>query len=124
MFKLHDNPQAVGGGRSKKRWNGETKTKAILHIGQLPHQTRGTEGTNISTWHCTSVTKTKDLGKKYSCEDFLGRNIQVFRRQPTLLWSCTFFQCLYSSSSSHTGKLHPNAGVSIETRGQLRCQTY
>lgn len=52
------------------------------------------------------VTKAKDLS---------GRNIQVFTRQPKVLWSLHLFQCLYSSSSSCTGKLCPNAVISIKT---------
>lgn len=113
MFKLHDNPQ-VAGGRKRQGWNGETKTKAILRINQLPHQTpQRTEGTCLSIWHHMRLTKTKDL---------LGRNIQVFRRRPILLWSLHFV-------SAYIHLLHiqgncANAGILIETKEQLHCQTY
>lgn len=113
MFKLHDNPQ-VAGGRKRQGWNGETKTKAILCINQLPHQPpQRTGGTCLSIWHHMRVTKTKDL---------LGRNIHVFRRRLILLWSLHFV-------SAYIHLLHiqgncANAGILIETKGQLHCQTY
>lgn len=104
MFKLHDNTQAVTG-RKREGWNRETKPKVIR---QWSHQAprTGVPDTSLSTWHLHEVTKAKDL---------LGRNIQVFRRQPKVLWSLHFFQCLYSSFSSCTGKLCPNAVTAIKT---------
>lgn len=73
-------------------------------------------------WRCKSIHMA--LYEGHQTKDPSGRNIQVFRRRPKLLLSLHFFQCLYSSSSSHAGKLCPNAGIIIETKGQLHCQTY
>lgn len=62
-------------------------------------------------WEHTSVHMA--LHELTKAKDLLGRNILVFTRQPKVLWSLHFFQCLYSSSPPCTEKLCPNAVISI-----------
>lgn len=104
MFKLHDNAQAVRG-RKREGWDGDTKPKE----GSSTPKSMATSSS--MDWEHKSVHMA--LHELTKAKDLLGRNIQVFTRQPKVLWSLHFFQCFYSSSSSCTGKLCPNAVISI-----------